>query len=292
MEDQRTGLILRALRRRRRLRQSDLAQLADVSQSMISRIEVGRLMGIPLDTLRRVFAALDAQLVVTPAWRGGQLERLLDRRHAALVEESVNLLDRLGWSTAVEATFSRFGERGSIDVLAVNAARRAALVVEVKSELVAIEGTIRPLDVKSRLAPLVCVERFGWRPELQGRLLVLPETSTARRQVERHAATLATAFPARGVAVRRWLRGPSGPLSGLVFLSSTQAASHIQDLVTPRRVRPRRGRPRELEPSVGDRKPSVGERNRSVVERKRIVVEPSDTRLAASISLRRPEKLG
>ncbi len=135
---------MRALRRRRRLRQSDLAQLADVSQSMISRIEVGRLVGIPLDTLRRVFAALDAQLVVTPAWRGGQLERLLDRRHAALVEESVNLLDRLGWSTSVEATFSRFGERGSIDVLAVNAAGRAALVVEVKSELVAIEGTIRP----------------------------------------------------------------------------------------------------------------------------------------------------
>ena len=40
-----------------------------------------------------------------------------------------------------------------------------------------------------------------------------------RRRVDQHGVTFATAFPARNVAVTRWLREPKGSLSGLLFLS-------------------------------------------------------------------------
>lgn len=148
MDDQRIGIAFRTLRRRRCWRQWDLAARAGVSQATISAIEAGRIDATSLRTLRSVAAALDAGLGLSLDWRGGDLDRLLDRRHAALVEAVVGHLRRLGWSTDVEASFSSYGNRGSIDVLGTFAAGQVALVVEVKSNLVTVEGTIRPMDVK------------------------------------------------------------------------------------------------------------------------------------------------
>jgi hypothetical protein len=56
-----------------------------------------------------------------------------------------------GWTTAVEVTFNHYGDRGSIDVLAVHPVARIALVVEVKTEITSAEETLRRLDVKVRL---------------------------------------------------------------------------------------------------------------------------------------------
>ena len=50
--------------------------------------------------------------------------------------------------------------------------------------------------------------RAGMAAGARGRLLVLREDWTARRRVAAHEATFAGAFPARGWAVRRWLRDP------------------------------------------------------------------------------------
>ena len=77
-------------------------------------------------------------------------------------------------------TFARVGERGSIDLLAWHASSRALLVIEIKTELVSLEGLLRPLDVKVRLAAEIAA-KFGWRPLSISRLVVLPENSTARR---------------------------------------------------------------------------------------------------------------
>jgi len=55
-----------------------------------------------------------------------------------------------GWLVAAEASFNRYGERGSIDVLAFHPADRVVLVVEVKSVIVADEapepGRARPYE--------------------------------------------------------------------------------------------------------------------------------------------------
>lgn len=75
-------------------------------------------------------------------------------------------LTALGWSTAVEVTYARYGERGSIDVLAFRPDARSLLVVELKTELTSLEETLRRLDQKVRLGPSIAAEHWdgGRRP--------------------------------------------------------------------------------------------------------------------------------
>lgn len=218
MDDARIGRSLRVLRQRRGLRQSEIAAAAGVSQSTISDVERGQLSGLPVATLRQIFAAVDAGFEGIVHWRGAGLDRLLDARHASLVAASVRRLRDLGWDVRVETSYSIFGERGSIDVMGGLARVEAVLVEEVKSELASLEATIRKLDEKVRLVRKeVATDTFGWQPNTIGRLLVLPESSMARRRVAVLDEVLGVAFPDRGADVRGWLRKPSGPLSGILF---------------------------------------------------------------------------
>ncbi len=223
VDDVRIGRLLRILRRRRSLRQVDLARIAGTSQPNISRLEAGRLSAIDLGRLRAVARALDAELVIALRWHGGEIDRLADEAHAALVGATIVLLESLGWLTQPEVSFSVYGERGSIDILAWHPTRRILLVVEVKTELVSVEETLRRHDAKERLAAAIARERFGWEVATVGRLLVFPASSTERRRVERHAAVLDRAYPDRGTAARRWLRNPTGPFRGLLFIADPRA---------------------------------------------------------------------
>jgi len=222
MDHQRIGRSLRALRQRRGLTQAELAEAAGVSQSLVSLLERGHLDAIALRTIQRVFAVLDTRLDVQVSWRGGGLDRLLDEVHLALVSRRASTLRGLGWAVALEATYSVYGERGSIDVFAANARRRAVLLEEVKSVLTSFEELGRKTDEKVRLArSRLCRERFGFEPLAVGRILVLPDTDAARRQVARLGPTLDLLFPARTREVRAWLRNPVGDMSGIVFVSNT-----------------------------------------------------------------------
>lgn len=136
-----------------------------------------------------------------------------------------------------EVSYSEYGERGSVDLLAWHAATRTLLVIEVKSQLGAIELTIRKLDEKARPAPVVAVRRFGWHAVRTARVLVLPEEMTVRRLVERHETTFHRAFPTRGRNVRRWLRSPDGVIGGLWFLSLSDGTRHRWSRNTRTRVR-------------------------------------------------------
>jgi transcriptional regulator with XRE-family HTH domain len=218
MEDVRIGARVRALRHRLGWRQADLAAKAGVSQDLVSRIERGRLEGIPLREVRRVVAALDAQLVVGVRWRGGDLDRLIDEGHAALAGRAIRLLGEAGWEVRAEVSYSIYGERGSIDLLAWHPPTRSLLVVEIKTAVMSIEETIRKHDQKARLAGRIAIESLGWRPASVSRLLVLPDQSTARRRVQRHDQVMATAYPTRTSNARTWLRVPAGVVSALIFV--------------------------------------------------------------------------
>lgn len=218
MDDVRIGRLLRLLRQHQARRQTDVALAAGLSQPQVSRLEAGRLEGVPLRRLRAVAQALGAEVVVALRWRGGELDRLADEGHATLVGAAIRVLEAAGWVVQPEVSYSVFGERGSIDILAWHPAARVLLVVEVKTELTSIEETLRRHDAKVRLAAGIAQERFGWDPRLVARLLVLPATSTARRRVRRHELVLDRAYPDRGLLVRRWLRDPSSPFSGLLFV--------------------------------------------------------------------------
>lgn len=237
MDDFRVGRAVRALRRRRGLRQSDVAEAAGVVHDTVSRIELGRLDGVTLGTLRQVLRVVGAGMRIEVLWRGAALDRLLDERHAALVGAAAKRLGRAAWEVEAEVSFAVYGERGAIDLLGWHAASRSLLVVEVKTELVSVEETLRRLDAKARLARRIAAERFGWRPQSVARLLVLPAGSVERARVARNAAVLDIAFPMRGSAVRRWLAQPNGATSGLVFLPLADEVRRKCKTPPPQRVR-------------------------------------------------------
>ena len=228
MDTIRFGRAVRALRQQRGWRQADLAAAARASRSVVSRIERGQADRVSVARLERVAAALGARVTVRLDWNGQELDRLLDRRHAALVDALVGHLRDLGWAFATEVTFNAYGERGAIDVLAWHAASRSLLVIEVKTVVPDIGGLLATLDRKARLARRIGSER-GWNATSVSRLLVIAEHATARRHVAALATTFEAAFPVRNVAIRRWLRAPGGQtVSGLWFLSAAHGTSVIR----------------------------------------------------------------
>lgn len=163
---------------------------------------------------------VETRVDLVPQWRGGELERLRDEGHARLEGANARILEVDGWSTSIEVTFSEYGERGSIDVLATRRDIGAALVCEDKTRFLSAEETSRRLDVKTRLAPEIVFKRDGWRPTSVSRLLVLEATMTNRRRVAAHADLLDRVFPLRSDAARAWLRRPFGSVAALLFVSS------------------------------------------------------------------------
>ncbi len=58
---------------------------ADLAERLLAD-ERGHLDGVPLARIERVAAVLDVRVDLVARWRGGDLARLLDAGHAALVE--------------------------------------------------------------------------------------------------------------------------------------------------------------------------------------------------------------
>lgn len=224
MDAVRFGKDVRLLRRRRGWSQRRLAAEAKVSRWAVAAIEAGRADDLRLDRLTAIVTALGAYLSARILYQGEALDRLRDRRHAALVDGMVQRLVAEGWDVATEVSFNVFGERGAIDILAFHRATATLLIVEVKTVVPDVGGLLATLDRKVRLAPQIARAR-GWPVGHIARILVFPEASTARRRIDEHAATFTNAFPARNTEVNQWLRAPTGRISGLLFLSAARGDS-------------------------------------------------------------------
>jgi transcriptional regulator with XRE-family HTH domain len=144
--------------------------------------------------------------------------RQVDLSSRAGVPQSVVSEIERGHIARTEATYSEYGERGSFDVLAWRPDTGHLVVVEVKTELLSAEATLRKMDEKVRLAPKIVRERYGWRPRAVSRVLVLSETTVNRRRSRAHAGLFRAALPASPAQVRRWLREPNAPIDGTWFL--------------------------------------------------------------------------
>jgi transcriptional regulator with XRE-family HTH domain len=218
VNDIRFGLWLRAARRRLGLRQSDVGRVAGLSASAVSRAERGLVDRLTVASIRAIAAAVGIEFAIVPrSPRLGDLDRQIDRRHAALVDAVVIWLRGAGWQVWTEYSFNHYGDRGSVDVLAWHPGRRVLLIVEVKSELRDLQDMLRALDVKRRVVPARVRDEMGLDVESTAILLVVPESSTERDFVDRYRATFQAALPARNVAVRKWLADPVGEMRGLWF---------------------------------------------------------------------------
>jgi transcriptional regulator with XRE-family HTH domain len=217
VDDRRIGALVRLLRRRRSWRQAELAEAAGMSRGAVSMLERGLLDGVTLGTFRRVAVVLDLRLDVIPRWRGGEVDRILGRRHSLLHEAFArHLRADPAWTFRPEVSYSIFGERGVIDMLAWHPGRSMILVVEFKTELVDVNDLVGSMDRRRRLAIRIGQD-LGWRAIAASSLVVLVDGRTNRRRVAEHRTILRAAFPSDGRHLAGWLRDPSEAVSMLAM---------------------------------------------------------------------------
>ena len=238
MSDQRLGSAIRNLRIRRRLRQADLAAAAGVSRSSVSLAERGHVGGMSVNTVRAIAAALDVRVDLVARWRGGELDRLLNARHSALHEAVARWFRAQlpAWVLRPEASFSIYGERGIVDLVAWHSPRRALLIVELKTDVVDVNQLIGSVDRKRRLGPRIARD-LGWDPVSASTWVIVAPSRTNRRRIAEHGAVLRSAFPADGRSIRAWLGDPIGRVDALSVWPNASQMSVRLDLAPIRRVR-------------------------------------------------------
>ncbi|HLE59835.1 MAG TPA: hypothetical protein VJA85_09335 [Candidatus Limnocylindria bacterium] len=228
---------LRTLRRRRAWRQADLGRRAGLSRDPVSRAERGDLNGLTVGSLSRLVEAVEATLIVEVRWRGADLDRLVDREHAAAQETAARRLAAAGWLTSAEVSFNHFGDRGRCDLVAWHPATRTALIVEVKSRLGDVQETLGTLDVKRRLGSVIA-ERLGWpRPARVVAALALIDLRSTRRVLAEHES-LFGGFRLRGRSALAWLRAPATDPGGVLWFELLSDSDQSR-VTSTRRVRNR-----------------------------------------------------
>jgi hypothetical protein len=198
--------------------------------------------GVTVAAVERIADALEARLVIDLQWQGADLDRLLDARHAGMIEWLAALLRGSGWDPRPEVSFNHFGDRGRYDLIAFHSASQIALVVEAKTSIGDMQDLLGRLDVKVRLARQTA-HALGWRPSSIVPLLLLAEDSTNRRLIGAHA-TLFERFNLRGPAAKSWVGRPRGNPqvpAGLLLFTKLPDASH-RGVMTRRRVKTAAGR--------------------------------------------------
>ena len=242
VNDVTVGNVVRVLRLRLGWTQLELASRARTSKSTVARLERGDLGSASIDRVRRVLVVLGARLDLVARWNEGDLDRLIRARHSAMHELVARLFASLpSWRTAPEVSFSIYGERGVIDLVAWHEATSTLLIVELKTELTDVNELLGKADQRRRLAPRIVADR-GWRPLAVGVWIVVADSRTNRRRLAGHQTVIRSAFPTDGRSVGPWLRDPVGALAALSFLSNDHPVTSRRGLARQRRARPRRPR--------------------------------------------------
>jgi transcriptional regulator with XRE-family HTH domain len=221
MTDREIGRAFRAVRIKKGLRQSDVAEAAGVSQQTVSKVEGGRFARLSVDVMRRVATAIDARVEIEFRWQGADLARLVGGRHSAMHEAVAGIFAGLPeWVAQPEVSFSIYGERGIIDIVAWHAPTQSLLVIELKTELVDLQETLGTFDRKVRLAKTIAKER-GWTATTVSAWLVVAEGSANRARAAAHRSMLRGALPDDGPTLRAWLTRPAGHVRALSFLAAS-----------------------------------------------------------------------
>lgn len=208
MDALRLGAVFRAVRLRKGWRQVDVALAAGVSKATVSRIERGHFDALSVHVLLRVAAVLEIRIDWMPRWRGGELDRMVNAGHAAMHEAAALAFEGTDWLLSPETTFAIYGERGVIDILCFHPPTGSLLIIELKTDIVDVQGLIGAVDRYRRLAPQIARER-GWSVSSVSSWVLLRETPSNHRRLGAHRTVLRMRFPTTVDAcaagsVRRW----------------------------------------------------------------------------------------
>jgi transcriptional regulator with XRE-family HTH domain len=232
MEFAAQGRLLRMLRIRRGWRQTDVATRCGLSSSVIGRHENGEVQS--LAALERHAGVFGVRVRLTLTGRGGELVRLRDEEHAAIVEAMAAWLRSLEYTLDAEVSFNEWGERGRVDLLAFDARNGTLAIVEAKTELTDMQDLFGALDVKRRLASRIAARR-GWTVRRVVVVLAVAASPVNRRIVQEHR-TLFAAFP-----VRRLSRGALQSGERMLTWIHADAAQRPAWAAARRRIRTRAG---------------------------------------------------
>ena len=109
-------------------------------------------------------------------------------------------------------------------------------MIELKTEIVDVQGMLGTLDRKRRLAARIARAR-GWVPAVVATWLIVSSSRTNRRRVDAHRTMLRNALPGDGRAMNAWLVAPRGSIAALSFWPRTDGMRGAPALAPVRRVR-------------------------------------------------------
>jgi len=211
------GRELRASRTRRRLTQTQVGVLVDLSKSAVSKAERGFGGSLSLDTWQSLFLALDRRLVVDVS-RDAAAEPL-DAGHLALQELVLRATQAAGIVRSFELPVPGAHGRHSIDVFLRCDRHRCLTVCECWNTLDDIGAATRSFNWKLTKAAEAAVAVGGTRAYAVNGVWVIRSTARNRGLVARYPHVFAARFPGSSAA---WLSalttdGPPPAAPGIVW---------------------------------------------------------------------------
>jgi HTH-type transcriptional regulator / antitoxin HipB len=197
---QRFGQAIRDARRRRRLTQAALATLVGLSQSAISRIELGQDRRLTIATCLALTTALGLRMTIE-AGRDWKTDPD-DAGHLSIQELLLRLARGVGAVGTFEVPIRPSGPAHSIDVFVRDDARRRLFVEEAWNTLGDIGAGVRSFDRKVAAALEVGVAIGGDRPYDVHGVWVVRATRRNRDLVARYPEVFASKFPGSSA---RWV---------------------------------------------------------------------------------------
>jgi transcriptional regulator with XRE-family HTH domain len=179
-----------------RLRQSEVAALAGVSQTMVSRIELGRGGSVPFGRWTAVAATVGVDLLGT----------LDDSLPTSL--DVLRRCHRLVADRALEGGWSAWTDLQANETLLVRPSRQEAAVVQIWDAIGSVPAAIG--SFADRLTREALTHPDSWR--VSG-AIVVPATGPNRRRMTESDAAIRVGFPVRGA---QWLGalGQLAPMPG------------------------------------------------------------------------------
>jgi len=202
------------------LTQAELGDRVDVDQTWISRIELGRGRGVPLQLWVALGVALKRPLAVTFSRSIGDAQALVDAGHLALQERLLQLARATGRTATFELPTRSADRRYSIDVCVRDPRHRVLIVQEAWNTFGDLGAAVRSTNRKTaEAADLAAVVEDG-TPYRVATVWVVRPTAANRVLLARYPQIFRTAFPG---ASRSWARaltdGDAPPeAAGMVWL--------------------------------------------------------------------------
>jgi hypothetical protein len=135
-----------------------------------------------------------------------------------------------------EISFSIYGERGIVDILAWHQSTSSLVVIELKTAIVDVNELIGTFDRKRRLATRIAAER-GWIARSVCGWLIVGDSRTNRRRVAEHRTLLTSGLPQDGRSFAPIFRHPERGLeSGIGFWPNLPVAGVRREVAARQRV--------------------------------------------------------